>query len=336
MDSVLTSRWLDDGSFRSMVDEASIVVVRAEAREAALSAGFDDARAGEVALIVSELATNQVRHARNGRIGVRAIDRSGVRGLEVVALDRGEGIADPTAALLGSPRASGSLGVGLSSVLRMSDEVDFDVRLREGTCVRARKFAAPTGRRREVAALGRPIEGESRSGDDAWFGRRGDRLVIALADGLGHGGEAREAASRAIEVVASNDAPLAELCALADRACAGTRGTVLTIVEIDDARTLRISGGGNIMTHVVGPGGTRVLSCPAVVLGKPQNQRAFTVEEFVLGAHDAVVMFTDGISARSRLDVRDPVFRSHPLAIADSMLRSFARANDDALVIVTH
>jgi len=335
MDSVLTRRWLDDAPFGSIADQASIAVAREAARDAAATAGFDAVRTGELALVVSELATNHVRHARTGRIALRPIERAGVLGVEVIAIDRGDGIGDPTAALLGAPRVDGSLGVGVSSVVRMSDEVDFDIRRLEGTCVRARKFANGVGRRREVGVLGRPIDGEPRSGDDAWFGRRGDRLVLAVADGLGHGGEAREAASRAIEVVANNDAPPKALCLLAHDAAAGTRGTVLTIVEIDEsARTMRVAGGGNVMTHIVGPRGTRVMSTPATVLGKPQRPMPFADEEVALDAHDAVVLFTDGISARARLDVRDEVFRLHPLGVADHMLRSFGRANDDALVMI--
>lgn len=335
MDSLLTRQWLSDAPFRSTADHASVAVARDEAREAAATAGFDAVRAGELALIVSELAGNQLRYARMGRIAFRSIERGGVLGVEVVALDRGDGIADPIAALRGTPRLDGSLGIGVSSVVRMSDEVDFDIRGLEGTCIRARKFATNVGRRREVGVLGRPIDGEPRSGDDAWFGRRGDRLVLAVADGLGHGGEAREAASRAIEVVANNDAEPSALCLLAHEAAAGTRGTVLTVVEIDEsARTLRVAGGGNVMTHIVGPRGTRVMSTPSCVLGKPLRAIPFADEEAALDAHDAVVLFTDGISARARLDVRDDIFRLHPLGIADHLLRSFGRANDDALVMI--
>ncbi len=335
MDSLLTRAWLGDASFRSIVDQASVSVLREDVRAAAAAAGFDITGAGELAIVATELATNQLRYAKAGRVTVERIERNGVLGVELVAVDRGEGIADPTAALHGVPRTEGSLGIGISSVQRLTDEVDLDVRGGEGTCVRARKFARRVGRRREVGVVGRPFPGEPRSGDDAWFGRRGDRLVLALADGLGHGGDAREAATRAIQVVVANDAPPRELCVLANAATEGTRGTVLTVIEIDEReRRLRISGGGNVMTHVVGPGGTRILSTPSIVLGKPQKHPAFVVEELDLDPHDAVVMFTDGISARARLDVREGVFHSHPLGIADHMLRTFGRSNDDALVVV--
>lgn len=335
MDTVLTRRWLDGAAFRSIVDAASVSNAREDVRRFAEARGFEKVPTEELALIVSELATNQLRHGRLGRIAMRELVRDDTPGVEVLAFDRGDGISDPAAALAGVPRRDGSLGVGVSSVVRLSDEVDFDIRRSEGTCVSARKFRRHVGRRREVAVLGRPIDGERQSGDDAWFGRRGSRLVFALADGLGHGIDAREAAARAIDAITANDAPPTELCALASSAVRGTRGTVLTVVEIDEkTRTLRMSGGGNVMTHVVGPRGTRVLSTPSGVLGNPATQPTFTHEELALDAHDAVVLFSDGISARARLDVHAPALHGHALAVADHVVSTFGRLNDDALVLV--
>jgi hypothetical protein len=159
--------------------------------------------------------------------------------------------------------------------------------------------------------------------------------VCALADGLGHGNDAREAAARAIDAVSTHDAAPVELCALASEAARGTRGTVLTVVEIDEStRTLRISGGGNVMTHVVGPRGTRVLSTVAGVLGSQGKQPPFAHEELALDPHDVVVLFTDGISARARLDVRAQELHGHALAVANHVVATFGRLHDDAMVIV--
>src|SRR6185503_17311143 len=100
-----------------------------------------------LAAAASELAHNQLAHAMRGHIALRAVDRAGVPGLEVIAADAGPGIADPARALRGEPRRAGSLGVGLSAAQRLSHEMDLDVRGGEGTCVRLRRFAAPVARR---------------------------------------------------------------------------------------------------------------------------------------------------------------------------------------------
>jgi anti-sigma regulatory factor (Ser/Thr protein kinase) len=332
MDALLIGHWLAGTDPRSIVDAASISNARDDVRDFARRLGFSDIKLGELALIVSELGSNQLRHARLGRIGVRAIERGGVTGIEIVAADRGTGIADPGAALAGRVRESGSLGVGISSVLRLADEVDFDIRAGEGSCIWARMFVSPVGRRREVAILGRPISGESRSGDDACFSRDEKRLVLTLADGLGHGNDARVAATAAVNVArTAPDADVEAICRTASAAARGTRGTVLLAIEIANG-TLVSAGAGNVLAHVVGPNGTRAIATQSAVLG-PATPR-FTSETREVSAHDVVIMFTDGISSRLRLDVREPFMHGHPLAIAAHVLHAFGKSNDDAMVVV--
>ncbi len=342
MDALLTDRWLDGSGFLSVVDDASVAVAREAVREAASERGFSAVAIGELAIVVSELATNQIRHARSGRIALRSIARDGVAGLEILAVDRGPGIEDPTEALRGEPRITGSLGTGLSSVLRMTDEVDFDVRLREGTCVAARKFVEPVRRRREVAIFGRPFEDESRSGDDALVLRDDHRLLVAVADGLGHGAAAREASSGAISVLRATGAERVarDPGAVFDeshRALEGTRGTVLSIAAIDEeASELTHAAIGNVVTHVVGVDGSRAFGGPSFVLGMRGAQvlgRA-RPEHHPLRARDVVILFSDGLSSRARLERGDDVLHDHPLLIAHRLVRAFGRETDDVTVAV--
>ena len=178
-------------------DQASVAVVREALRRLGTAAGLPSVRFEALIAAASELGHNQLAHGYRGWMAVRAISRDGVAGLEVIAFDGGRGITDPTAALRGEGRATGSLGVGLSAAYRLSDEIDFDVRLGEGTYAAARKFATPLPRT-EVAIFGRPIAGERESGDDAAFVRTDGALLVGMADGLGHGSEAREASARAM------------------------------------------------------------------------------------------------------------------------------------------
>lgn len=338
MDAFLNERWLDGAPFVSTVDEASSAVAREEFRAAAAGFGLPADVIAEMVLVVSELSTNQLRHARFGRIAFRAISRDGVPGVEIIAADRGPGIEDPTAAVLSLPRTSGSLGAGVGSVLKFSHEVDFDVRLGEGTCVWARRFARPVSRRREVAVLSRPIVGEPRSGDDATFFRRDDLLTIALADGLGHGAAAREASSVAIDVVRQPFADHHELFVRTHDALARTRGAVMTVVEIDESEKVLVQTAvGNVAAMVVGRDGVRTFHAPSLVLG-PQREvvrgRTRTERHELSSPHDLVLLFSDGLTTKTRLDVRDPVVRAHPLRIAHHLLEQFGRSTDDATVIV--
>ncbi|MBI2388244.1 MAG: ATP-binding protein [Deltaproteobacteria bacterium] len=338
MDALLIDRWLEGSPYLATIDDASAALAREEVRVTGAQLGLPAEAIAELAIAVSELVSNQIRHARFGRIAVRGIERDGVRGLEIVAADRGPGIADPTAALLGTPRISGSLGTGVSAVMKFSDEVDFDVRLGEGTCVWARRFARPVARRREVAMLARPLVGERASGDDGTFFRREGALIVALADGLGHGPQAREASAAAIDAVRRPFADHHELFLRANEELVSTRGAVMTVVEIDEALdVVQQTAVGNVSAMIVGKDGLRTFLAPSMILGPHRDAlrgRTRTERHALSSSRDVVVLFSDGLTTKTRLDVRDEVVRAHPLRIAHHLLGAFGRDNDDATVLV--
>lgn len=336
MDSLLIDRWLDGAAATPCHDEASIAVMREQARGIVSAHGSNDVFAGAVATIVGELAHNQLAHARDGVVAIREIVRGEVFGVEIVAADRGEGIDDPQAAIDGVSTRPGGLGIGLSGAMRLADEFDFDVRIHAGTCIRARKFARRVARRREIAILSRPCEGERVDGDDAIALRTERGLRLALADGLGHGPEALLAASRAIEVVrAADDGPLEAILARADAELTATRGAVMSLVDLDEeSNELVHAGVGNVTTHVEGVATSRRYAGSAFVLGAPRATRRMNVveERTRIAPGDVVVVVSDGLRTSARVEPQ--MLRRHPILVAHRLLQEFARANDDATVIV--
>ncbi|MBE7450015.1 MAG: SpoIIE family protein phosphatase [Kofleriaceae bacterium] len=336
MGAVLIERWLGGGDALPIRDDADVAVARAAARDAAAAAGLDALRGERLAVVVSELARNQLRHAHAGAIACRPVARGEVAGLEVVAADRGAGIADPTSALAGVPRVSGSLGVGLSVVLRQADEVDFDVRWGAGTCVRARVFASAVARS-EVAILGAPDPGEAVSGDDAIAERDGTHLLVSVIDGLGHGPHARDAALRAVDGLGRPPWPsVPELLARCHVTVAGSRGAVASVARVDLASgRCEHAGVGNVMTRLYdGDGKVRVLVTLAGTLGTGRLSRRLVGEELPFAPPRLLVMVSDGIT--SRLDLsRDPaLLQRHPLVIAHRVVTNHGRGNDDTTVLV--
>ncbi len=318
----------------SVLDAASVALARTVVRDLAAARGLSDEFAETVALVASELGWNQLRHAASGHMTVRAIERDGVPGLEVIARDAGPGIADPTAALAGAPSANGGLGGGLPGVRRLSDEVDFDVRWGERTRVWARKFAAPVRRRAEVAILGRGLERVS--GDDGAFLRGDDALLLAVAYGLGHGVAAREASLAAVEVVEAlpGDGEPAAILEACDGALADTRGAALAVVRLDERRgELAAAAVGDLAARVYGKERIEHLTPIAGVVGAPARRWRARVERLPVDADDLIVVFTDGLTERAHF--ADPLVRRQPpLVIAHHLLRHFGRAHDDALVLV--
>ena len=134
---------------------------------------FDEATCGRLALVVTELCTNLVRHAQGGRLLVAV--RAGLAGdaIEVLAVDSGPGMADVEHCLRDGVTTSTTPGTGLGAVHRLSDEFAAFSAAPGGTVVLARIAPRCTGAplpatgRFSHGAVAVPAAGEARCGD-AW------------------------------------------------------------------------------------------------------------------------------------------------------------------------
>ena len=176
------------------VQDASQV---AEARRAAVTLaqahGFDEAAAGRVAIVATELSTNMLKHGEGGVLLVGAYDDDATgAGVECVALDRGEGMPDVDASMRDGHSTAGSPGTGLGAVARGSQTMDVYSAPRLGTAILARLEAErPTEAKRDVRSdyggVSVPMKGEEACGD-VWCRRQGAQsFTLMVADGLGHG-----------------------------------------------------------------------------------------------------------------------------------------------------
>jgi anti-sigma regulatory factor (Ser/Thr protein kinase)/serine/threonine protein phosphatase PrpC len=337
VDSVLIDGWLAGVPAVPTVDEASVSAARAAVRACGAAAGLDAALVESVAAAAGELAQNQLRHARLGKVAVRQVKRGGVPGIEIIAADRGHGIADPALAIEGRGPTPTSLGAGLAGARRIMHELDVDVRIGEGTCIRARAFAEPLPRRREIGILGRALTREPVSGDHAGFVREDDVLLFAVADGIGHGALAHDAAGRAIatfrEHPTASPSAILDAC---DRALVGTRGAVMAVARIDErTHVLEQAGVGNVTTRVERWRSSRILTGSTATLGARGTRRRPLAEAVQLDPREVVLMYTDGLTTRVDLSGEAELLQAHPIVIAQRVMAGFARPNDDALVLVS-
>lgn len=102
--------------------------------------GFCSSDQKRFATIVSELASNLYKHTDGcgGEIKFCFIQNEGeVKKITVIACDNGPGIRDMGLALKDRFSTTGTLGLGLSGVRRLSDEFDIQSVVSEGTVVSA-------------------------------------------------------------------------------------------------------------------------------------------------------------------------------------------------------
>ncbi len=336
---VLITRWLR--SYTSTIptyDEASVSSARLRVRETGRELNLGKDVVETVALIASELTHNQLAHARQGYFGVSAIERQGIKGLEVIAADIGPGIENPRGAIQeDAARTSGSLGAGLGSVCRMADEVEFDNRMLEGACIVARKFEVPAASCCETAIMGRPYPGEVISGDDGVFFQSDAMFVAAVSDGLGHGPEAREASNRAIEsLIQRRETDLGETVSGLNADLAGTRGCAMSIIRFDKrSRIMESVSLGDVHSHLYHLRDAHFFTSTPVVLatGQFQKQR-IRVETVPVEPGSVLIIFTDGLKSRTNLKGRLDILRQPAISIAQHLLENDSRPDDDALVLV--
>ena len=124
-------------AIRSEMDVKRIVL---EATQYSRDAGFDETLSRLVATAVSELARNILKYASSGEIRMRRVAGSRGRGVEIEAVDRGPGIANPEEAMRDNFSTGGTLGLGLPGVRRMMDEFSLESTPGEGTRVTALKW----------------------------------------------------------------------------------------------------------------------------------------------------------------------------------------------------
>jgi serine/threonine-protein kinase RsbT len=121
-------------------DANDLVAARQHGRGLALGLGFSAGESTLVATAISELARNIVLYAKSGTIEMGPVRSSGHTGLVIVARDRGPGIPDTQRALIGGYSTSGGLGLGLSGVGKIVDELNIRSEAGKGTTVTAKKW----------------------------------------------------------------------------------------------------------------------------------------------------------------------------------------------------
>ena len=135
----------------AVTNRQDAVLIAPQARRLALQFGLSGKRSAEIAIVVSELATNIAKHGTRGEIVLVLDDDSPPRGeLTVIARDIGPPIRDLAVAMTdgcddrGPIDPShllhrGGLGTGLGAVLRLSDRFEYQ-ELEEGKEIRVRYF----------------------------------------------------------------------------------------------------------------------------------------------------------------------------------------------------
>jgi anti-sigma regulatory factor (Ser/Thr protein kinase) len=306
--------------------------------EYAQAIGLGENDSGAVAIAVTELATNVVKHARNGKIIYEQIAQNGCKGLRILSIDKGPGIRNITTALEDGYSTSGTSGNGLGAVRRLASFFDIYSLPDQGTCVLAEfwpdKKIPKTSIPLQLGVMSVPLRGEEVSGDGWAIRTTSDHVYLMVVDGLGHGTFASEAAREAEFVLAQTDSktPSAILGDCHD-ALKKTRGAAAAIVAIaKEKNTLSFAGLGNISAALISPEGRRGLASHNGTLGHQMHK----IQEFTVPwkENSTLIMHSDGLISRWDLETYPGIVSKHSSIVAAVLHRDFDRERDDVTVLV--
>jgi anti-sigma regulatory factor (Ser/Thr protein kinase) len=320
-----------------VADPSQVAEARRTATRQAAELDLGEEAAGRVAIVASELATNILKHAGEGEIVVRRFVDAEGEGVELLALDRGPGMANVARCLADGYTTAGTRGNGLGAVRRLSQSFAVFSQPGQGTVIMARcgeRRAQPNAASAVIGALRAVCPGETESGDDWHVRHRRDGVRILLADGSGHGPLAAQAAARAVAVFRDEpDRPLETLAERIHRALQPTRGAAIAVAELDQAAgMLRFVGVGNIAGTLYDRIGAKKL----VSMNGTAGRLAPRIREFTypFSGTATVALHSDGIGSRWDLATYPGLVSAHPALAAGILYRDYRRGRDDATAVV--
>lgn len=325
-----------------MVEESSSTAeARRTAREMAVKLGMDENGAEHVAIVTTEACTNLLKHAVNGQILLQTTTEGSeaMPVLELLAVDRGPGMRNLDECLRDGYSTGSTPGQGLGAIQRMSKQSDIYTLPGKGTVVLARWWVSRNGRTpvpvRRIGAVNVAKPGEEVCGDSWGCSQQDGDLTILVADGLGHGMEAKLASSEAVRHLHENPglAPK-ELLLRVHQALRSSRGAAVAIARIDCSRgKLTYAAVGNISARIYAGAESRQ---NLVSLNGTAGHQCERIQEFSYAWPDdgLLVLHSDGLSTGTGLESYPGVTARDPVLIAGVLYRDFCRGRDDATVVV--
>jgi anti-sigma regulatory factor (Ser/Thr protein kinase) len=335
---VVTLSWplrapaVEDMRWVRVEDPSTVAACRNAGLTMAGRLDFPSARADQLALAITEAASNLVKHARQGSLLLCVNRESDEPGIDLVTIDAGPGIRDVRAALRDGHSTAGTLGIGLGAIARLADFCDLYSVPAHGSALVARFWPVPRPATISCAGLIRPISGETECGDNFGAVRTGETLTAVLCDGLGHGALAALASAQAVAAVLEDTA--SEPAALMDRAhrrIGHTRGGAIGIVQLT-GQVVKFAGLGNVAATILSGGGRKgMVSVPGIVGHQARTIRQY---EYHAPVGAAIVMHSDGISTRWDAAALPGLEARDPLVIAAALLAEAGIHRDDASALV--
>jgi anti-sigma regulatory factor (Ser/Thr protein kinase) len=326
-------------------DPAHVGEARRLATLLAGDAGFDTSEIAKIAIIVTEAATNIVKHAKGeGEILLELFQDNFKSALQLYAIDQGTGVSNTSICVQDGYSTVNTCGTGLGAIKRLASQFDFYSSVGQGTILWAKvekplptktnKIASESSNLFEWGAICVPVAQEEVSGD-AWstYTMADNTQLFMLVDGLGHGPDAHLAASKAVRIFnEKSHHSLIDILMAQHAALKKTRGAAIAIIKINPlCQEASYLGVGNISGTILTPlKNYSMLSYNGIV-----GHQFRTVHEmkYPFNNKSILVMHSDGLSNQWGKIYASELLRQSPATIAGILYRGFKRKRDDTCVL---
>jgi len=323
----------------NLTDRSYLNILKKDISKIGQSVGLPAKRLAELDLVVSEIATNLLKHAGGGEIIVRPLTDENAKGIEILSIDKGPGMADPAKMIEDGVSTTKTLGHGLGSIKRLSDHFQLYSLKGWGTVLLSRLFvtpaSSPVSSRMGVYPIVLCKPGETLCGDSYATKANPYFIKVILADGLGHGPLANVASQKACEAFKKSvfNSPN-DIIGDIHRHVKDTRGLVATVAVYDITHKVwKICGVGNISTRLCNAITSKTHVPYNGILGLNISSRIDSqVIENETGSY--LVLCSDGISTRWETSRHTSVFKYDLSILSAVIYRDYARHSDDMSVVV--
>jgi anti-sigma regulatory factor (Ser/Thr protein kinase) len=320
-------------------DRSYYALIKKDIHKQATDAGFDKTKVDAIDLVVSEMTSNLGKYAQGGELLVGLGTENDRKYIEIISLDDGPGIADLSKVLTDGYSSTNTLGHGLGSIKRFSDNFDIYSIRQWGTVVVSRIYneSKPRAKRKIIELRGINVAkpGEEVSGDGFCYVESKGGVRIMVADGLGHGNDAHLAVEEACKTFLNDgEKQPSDTIRLMHTAIRKTRGIVGGFFFLNFAeKEWTIAGVGNIAAKWLGNGNSKSFTAYNGIIGLnipgTINNVSVRQDEFSL-----FIACSDGIKSRWDLTKFPVIQRYDATIIAAAIYKEFGRKSDDMSVLV--
>lgn len=320
-------------------DRSYQAAIKREIHTLAFKGTFTKKRLAEIDIVVSEIVSNLSKHAVKGEMFVRLVTTEGIQGIEIIALDQGPGIDDIPRMMTDGVSTTNTLGNGLGSIRRLTNEFQIYSQKEWGTILYCTLYdkQLPQKQTQEtinIKSIIVPKPNEEVCGDGFYLKVSRNYIKLFLGDGLGHGKEAHLSVQAAIDAFkrCPANSPLENLRFIHD-SVKKTRGLVCTVAVLDRKELKwKICGVGNIQIRLVdGIAARSYVGYNGIIGLNVPNTLHDQVYNYEKG--QTLIMCSDGIKSKWDLSGLPGILRHDPAILGGAIYKDFARGTDDISIV---